>query len=199
MNIYMFKRIPAVFCLLLLASPLLGMAPDAEAQALRVGYTDHEIILINMPEYQDVQEQLQSAFEGNQQELQTLYQDYQDRLARYQRQQSLLSEDRRQEREQELMQLQQQIQQQAQQHDQQLAERESELMQPLLEKVQRAINAVAEARELDIVLRSQVGTQPLLLYVNEDTIEDITLDVARNLGLDVDPEDTQGPQATGSN
>ena len=98
-----------------------------------------------------------------------MYQDYQDKLSRYQQQQSLLSQERRQEREAELMQIQQNIQQQAQQQDQQLAERESELMQPLLERVQTAINTVAEAKGLDVVLRSQVGTQPLLLYVNNQT------------------------------
>ncbi|MEX0601094.1 MAG: OmpH family outer membrane protein [Rhodothermales bacterium] len=193
----MCKRVSAVLSLLLFASPLLiGSLHDARAQALDVGYTDHEIIIVNMPEYQTVQQQLQSAYEGNQQELQTLYQDYQERLERYQRQQSLLSDERRAEREQELMDLQQDIQEQAQAQDQQLAERESQLMQPLLQQVQTAINEVAEARGLDIVLRSQVGTQPLLLYVNPETITDITLDVARNLGLDVDETDTSMPQDT---
>ncbi len=196
----MLKRVSAVLTFLLFASPLLiGFVHDAGAQALNIGYTDHEIIIVNMPEYQDVQQQLESAYQGNQQELQTLYQDYQTRVERYQRQQSLLSEERRAEREQELMQMQQDLQQQAQEQEQALAQRESELMQPLLEKVQTAINEVAAAKGLDIVLRSQVGTQPLLLYVNTETIEDITLDVARNLGLDVDESDTTTPQASGSN
>lgn len=193
----MCKRVSAVLSFLLFASPLLiGSMQDARAQALSIGYTDHEIIIVNMPEYQQVQQQLQSAYEGSQQELETLYQDYQERVQRYQRQQSLLSEERRAEREQELMALQQDIQEQAQTQDQELAARESELMQPLLEQVQTAINEVSEAQGLDIVLRSQVGTQPLLLYVNPTTVTDITLDVARNLGLDVDATDTSMPQDT---
>ena len=199
-TITMLKRVSAVYFALLFAVPLLGgFVQDAEAQALNIGYTDHEIIIINMPEYQSVQQELQAAFESSQQELQTLQQDLQESFERYQRQQSLLSEERRAEREQELMQMQQELQQQAQQQDQELAQRESELMQPLLQKVQTAINEVAAAKNLDIILRSQVGTQPLLLYVNEETIEDITLDVARNLGLDVDEADTPRPQETSSN
>lgn len=194
----MFKRIPAVLTLLLFASPLFaGLTNDANAQTLEVGYTDHEVIIVNMPDYQDVQEQLQSEYQGSQQELQTLYQDYQDKLEKYQKQQALLSEERRQEREAELMQLQQQIQQQAQQKDQALAQREAELMQPILEKVQAAIDKVAEAQGLDLVLRSQVGTQPVILYVNEDSITDITLDVARELGLDV--SEAEAAAATSSN
>jgi outer membrane protein len=171
-----------------LALPSFGGASDANAQGqgLRVGFTDHEIIIVNMPEYRRVQTQLQEMFRGGQQELQGLYQDYQERLDRYQRQQALLNEQRRAEREQELMELQQQIQQQGQQKEQEIAEREAQLMQPLFERVQGAIDAVASRRNLDIVLRANVGTQPLILYVNPNTITDITLDVARELGIEVD-------------
>lgn len=187
----MFKRISArylLFVAVLLAFATAGGPSAAHAQALSVGFTDHEIVLINMPQYQEIQQQLQTDFDANQQALEALYTDYQDKLERYQRQQSLLSEDRRQEREQELVQLQQQIQQEAQDQDQQLATRQAELMQPLLEQIQAAINEVAEANALDIVLRTRVGTEPLLLFVNPETVQDITLDVARTLGLDVDGE-----------
>lgn len=196
----MFKRVSQVFGLLLLAFlavPILGN--DADAQALRVGYTDHEIILINMPDYQDVQQKLQEEYAGSQQELQTLYQDYQEQLNRYQNQQSLLSEESRTKREQELIELQQSIQQQAQEKDQQLARREAELMQPLLERVQKAIDTVAEKNSLDLVLRSQLGAQPVLLYVNEQTVMDITLDVARELGLDVSEAEAAQQQPASSN
>lgn len=191
----MSKRIAAVLTFLLVASPFL--LNDAQAQALDVGYTDHEVIIINMPDYQEVQEQLQTEYQGSQEELQTLYQDYQSKLEQYQKQQALLSDERRQEREQELMQLQQEIQQQAQQEDQALAQREAELMQPILEKVQAAIDKVAAEQGLDLVLRSQVGTQPVILYVNEETIADITLEVARELGLDV--SEAEAASATSSN
>lgn len=198
MNTQMFKRLSAALTLLLIAAPLLaGYSSEAQAQDLNIGYTDHEVIIVNMPDYQQVQEQLQSEYQGSQQELQTLYQDYQEKLDRYQKQQSLLSEERRQEREQELMQLQQDIQSQAEQKDQALAQREAELMQPILERVQSAIDQVAAAQGLDLVLRSQVGTQPVILFVNEDSIDDITLDVARELGLDV--SEAEAARATSSN
>lgn len=177
----------------LFALPAVGGAGNANAQGqgLRVGFTDHEIIIVNMPEYRQVQNQLQELFRGGQQELQGLYQDYQERLDRYQRQQALLNEQRRAEREQELMELQQQIQEQGQQREQQIAEREAELMAPLFQRVQGAIDNVASRRNLDIVLRANVGNQPMILYVNPNTITDITLDVARELGIEVD-EDAAG-------
>lgn len=178
MNIQMLKRISTVVVLVLLAAP--ALLSTVSAQSLNVGYTDHEVIIFNLPEYQQVQEQLQQEYQGSQQEIQALYQGYQESVSQYQRQQSLMTAEKRAEREQALIQEQQQIQQQAQTKDQELGQRETELMQPLLEKVQNAIDDVAQREGLDLVLRS-----PLVLYVNEETIQDITMAVAVELGLDV--------------
>lgn len=170
----------------LFALPMLTGSAYAQAQGLNVGYTDHEIIIVNMPEYRQVQTQLEQHFRGGQQEMQTMYEDYQEKLERYQRQQALLNEDRRGEREQELMQLQQQIQESAAEKEQELAQREAELMSPLFERVQTAIDQIASQRGLDLVLRANAGNQPIILYVNPETVTDITLDVARRLGIEVD-------------
>lgn len=184
-----FQRVPGVLAgLLLVFTVFASGAVDARAQGLRVGYTDHEVIIVNMNEYRNVQSQLQREVQGGQQELQKLYADLQEKADRYQKQQALLSNEKRQEREQELAQLQQQIQQAAAQKDQELAQRQAELMQPILDRVQTAIDKVAKAQRLDLVLRSQVGSEPVLLYVNENSVVNITMDVARELGIDVDDE-----------
>lgn len=183
-------RLPAslVVTLMLLLPLAFATSIDAQAQAasVKIGYTDHELIIVNMPDYRTIQEQLQKEYQGSQEEIQTLAKDYQDKLDKYQKQQALLSPERRQEREQELITLQGQIQQTAQEKEQGLAEREAELMRPLFERVQKAIDEVAVEAGLDLVLRSQVGVQPVILYRNDKTIVDITENVARKLGLDVD-------------
>ncbi len=167
---------------------------SAQAQAMKVGYTDHELIIANMPQYRQVQEQLQKEFETGQKELQTMAQDYQDKLDKYQKQQALLSAERRQEREKELVDLQTKVQQTAQQKEQGMAKRQEEMLAPLFERVQVAIDDVAKAKGLDLVLRSQVGVQPVILYRNEKTVLDITEDVARKLGLNVDAEPSASAQ-----
>ena len=178
----MIKRIFGLAMLGLLLLPTVAV----QAQSLKVGYTDHEVLILNMPEYRTVQQQLQQEYQGSQSELQTAYADYQAQVERYQKQQALLSEEKRQEREQELMAAQQTLQQRAAEKDEALSNREVELMSPLFEKVDAAIRAIAEEKGLDIVLRSQAGpSQPIILYVNESKITDITPDVARRLGLDV--------------
>jgi outer membrane protein len=164
---------------MLLVLLLLGAA-NGQAQGLKIGFTDPEAVIVNLPDYAAVRQQLQNEYEAHQQALQVKAADFQDKLDKYQKQQALLSPESRAQRETELQQLQQEIQTEANQKDQLLASRENELMRPLLEKVQQAIDTVAKEKALDVVMRA-----PGLLYVNPATVVDITADVARKLGLPV--------------
>jgi outer membrane protein len=159
----------------------------AQAQMLKVGYTDHEVIIVNMPAYTQVQNRLRAEYEGGQQALQSLAADFQAEVEKYQKQQSLLSAERRTEKETELAKRQTEIQEAAGRKDQEIGILEAELMKPLLEQVQNAIDDVAKEKALDLVLRYQVGGgQPVLLYANPEKVVDITLDVAKKLGIEVD-------------
>ena len=172
----MLKKISGLGALLILA---LGLAGAAQAQT--IGYTNQEALLANMPQYQEVARQLQQEAAQQRQELQSEEQDFQEQVAQYQRRREMLDEEQRAQREQELGQISQRLQQSVRQRDSTLARREAELMQPLYENIRDAINAEAEAQGLDLVVRSQT-----LLYVNEESVVDITEDVARRLGIDVD-------------
>lgn len=175
---------------------LLFVTMGAQAQMLKVGYiSDHELIIAAMPEYQTIRQQMQTELANSQEALQSMSVDFQDKVDKYQKQQALLSEARRAEREQELVTLQQELQQAAAQSEQNLAAREVELLGPLYERAEEAINKVAEAKGLHMVLRSRIAAQPILVYVDEDTIMDITLDVATELGIDI-PEEGEDTAAS---
>lgn len=173
----------------ILAVILLGlvalMAPDVQAQ--KIGYTNQEAILANMPEMEQVQQQLQQEAQRQQEELQREQQQFQQRMQRYQQQQSLLSDSVRAQREQELRQMQSSLQQSLQNREQQLQQRELELMQPLLEELQSAINDVAGEQSIDVVLRTQA-----MLYVDQESqsVVNITDDVAAKLGIDLSDTET---------
>ena len=173
---------------------LTGLASNALAQQvapLRIGYTDHEILIQTMPDYRNVQQQLQTEYQSSQNVLQALYEDFQGKVERYQKQQALLSEERRAEREAELAQAQQEIQKKAADSEQELVKREADLLSPIFTRVDTAIKKVAAANNLDLVLRIQAGPmQPIILYANEDRIMDITREVAIELGLDVGDDTT---------
>lgn len=178
----MFKRMLPLLALVLVTIPV-----TAQAQALKVGYTDADLLIANMPQFRQIQQQLQQEAATEQQALAALEQEFQQKLERYQTQQALLSDESRAEREQELMQLQNELQQSAMERQQGLAAREQELLQPLFEQVEGAISEVAQAQTIDLVLRS-----PGILYVDESRIVNITLDVARRLGIQVDEEAAPG-------
>jgi outer membrane protein len=183
----MFKKYLSVISLATLGLfALVGSENTARAQALKVGYTDHEMIIAAMPDYANIQSQLQTEYNGAQEALQSLAQDFQSEVEKYQKQQPLLSAERRAEREQELQKQQQDLQEAAGRKDEDLAKLEADLMQPIFDRVQTAIDEVAASHGLDIVLRHRVGNQPVILYVNPDTVLDISIEVAEKLGIDVE-------------
>lgn len=161
-------------------------APAAQAQ--KIGYTNQEAILANMPEMEDVQRQLQQEYQQQQQELQQEQQAFQQQVQRYQRQQSLLSDSVRAQRERELQQRQAELQRTLQQREQQLQQRELELMQPLFEELQTAIQDVAASQNVDVVLRAQ---SMLWVDPNSSNVVNITADVAQQLGIDLSGTETQ--------
>lgn len=190
----MFNRYSAS-ALALLFVLILGTA-DVNAQQ-RIGFTNQEAVLANMPGIQDVQEQLQQETVRLQGDLQDKQQEFQEQVQRYEQQQSLLSDERLQERETELREMRAELQRSQQEAEQELAQREMELMQPLLEELQTAINEVADEQSLDLVMREQA-----LLYVNgsTDNVVNITRDVATRLGIEIDDAATEpGPSLDADN
>jgi len=181
------KRITGMTAALLLALSF-ATVQQSLAQQPTIGYTNQELLLRNMPEMQQVQQQVEQEAQSMREEMQAQEQELQEMYAEYQKQQALLSDQRKAEREQAIRQRQQELQQAAQQRQQELAQREAELMQPLLEKLQTALNGVAEEQNLNVVLRSQA-----LLYVDEQNVVDVTPQVAQQLGIDVTGGAEAGP------
>lgn len=194
----MFTKFLSVISLAMMGLLILtGSENEARAQALKVGYTDHEMLIAAMPDYATIQGRLQQEYNGAQEALQSLAADFQAEVEKYQKQQPLLSEERRAEREKELQQRQQELQDAAGRKDQELAKLEADLMQPIFDRVQKAIDEVAKAKGLDIVLRHRVGNQPVILFVNDETVVDISIEVATKLGIDV--SEAQAEAAAQSN
>jgi len=174
------NRISSFFIAILMLCISVG---GANAQALKAGYADPEIIITYMPEYNQVQNQMAIEYRTSHEALQAMAADFQDRVEKYQKQQPLLSAERQAERESELGKLQAEIQDAAARKDEELNKRQEDLMAPLLDKVQAAIDEIAKAKGLDIVIRS-----PALLYVNPDRVININVDIAKKLGIQIDEE-----------
>jgi outer membrane protein len=157
---------------------------SASAQTIKIGYADAELVLVNLPEYKTNAERVQRQIVSSQKELEALSGELQGDMQKFEKQAPILSPEKLAERQQELQQRYLALQQQGASKEQELAEFEAGLMNPLIEKVGNAVNEVAASKGLDVVFKS-----PGLLYVNAATVEDITADVARSLGIQVSETD----------
>lgn len=183
------KRLSRAAVLLTVLLPL--MAAAATAQEATVGYLDPDPMVPALPEYAGVQKQLRDLQASNQNELQARADAFQAQVEEFQQQANTLSEEARASRAQELQKLQSELQTFAEAKEQELGAKQAELMSPLLEKVQKAIDAVAEEKNLDLVLRL-----PALLYAKDGKVINITVEVAEKLGLAVNPSASQSSQGS---
>lgn len=176
------KTIVRTAAMLLILAPLMA-ASSARAQAPSVGYLDPDPFIPSMPEYPAIQKELRELQASNQNALQAKADEFQAKLAEYQSQEAGLTVEDRAARQQELQKLQSELQAFAQEKERELGAKQSELMDPVLVKVQEAIDQVAAEKSLDMVLRL-----PALLYAKQGKVVNITLDVARKLGLPISSE-----------
>ena len=165
---------------------LIAAVAVAPAQAQKIGFVDQQAILASMPGMQDVQQQIQQEMKEQQRQLQQKRQAFQKKVQQFQQQQSLLDDSARAERKRQLQKRQQELQQSTRKRQKQMQQRRRKLMQPLLKKLQGAIDKVAAQQELEAVMRQQV-----LLYDDQtsDRVVDISRDVAQELGISL----TQSP------
>ncbi len=168
---------------LLIASVIAVMGQSVSAQGLKVGYTEAELIIGRMAEYRTVMEDLQKVAEAGEAEYQLLIEKYQAKLQDYQKKQALLSETAKQSRETELVEMQSTIQEYLQTKETELGQKQLEMMNPLLEKVQVAIDEVAKEQGLNIVLNSRAAGNPMILYADEEL--NITDLVMTKLGIEI--------------
>lgn len=160
-----------------LAITLLSVVMATQAQAQKFGYTNPDYILAYMPDAQTVQTELKE-YEGQlTAEIQSKYQTLQQKVAEYEQNASMMIDAVRAEKEQEIQKLQQNIQQFNGKADQLLQTKQYTLLQPLYNKIQDAINAVAEENGYTYVFNSSS-----LLYAPQG--DEISILVFKKLGIE---------------
>jgi len=139
-------------------------------------------VLSQLPERTEVQEQLNTFIQTKRQELQQRQTAFQDSVAKYQQSGSDISpqaERRLTEMQQSMRQLQQSIQQQIQR-------RRAELLQPLYNRMDEAIAAVAEAQEIDFVLNEATSNGEEVVYYSASEQLNITDEVLQQMNATSD-------------
>lgn len=114
----------------------------AQETAFKVGFINSEAIVQQAPGYQAALQQFQSELQQMEQQFQPRNAELEQMIADYQAQALALSDTAKAMREEAIAQKQQQVQQEANQMQQQAQQRQAQLMQPVMDRVSEAIEAV---------------------------------------------------------
>ena len=167
--------------IMVLALLVLGSAVHAQ---LKIGYTNAEYVLTQMPDAKEIQSQLQSHQKQLETQLQTKSTAYQNLVQEYQANQATYIDAVRLDKENEIRRMQQEIQEFQVNADASLQKKQLELLDPALKKIQDAIKAVAEKNGYSHVFSNAAGGLDILLFARDE--DDITNLVLAELGIAVE-------------
>jgi len=162
-------------------------APAAGATApgpLKLGYTNIDYVLAQTPEAKDIQNQLTIQRTQSENELKRMQKELEDKYSAYEKGAAQMSDVIRKDRETELQGLQQRIQEFGRTAEQSLQNKYQQLVNPVVQKIQKAIDAVAKDNGYTYVFNLDAGanTIPILLVAPEEN--NITELVLRKMGID---------------
>lgn len=183
------KIILSFFALLLtttLSSKLLAQAP-------KIGYTNLDYILGLLPDAKQVETDLQTYEKQLQTQLQGKYGDYEKKLKEYQDATSkgLMTDVIKEDKEKELMGMQTSIKEFEQTAQTSLQKKQVSLLEPVLAKVQKAIDAVGAENDYSYIFSTHAdyGGSAIILYAKnkDENVSDLVL---KKLGVTPPPPGT---------
>ncbi|MDX9760086.1 MAG: OmpH family outer membrane protein [Bacteroidota bacterium] len=145
---------------------ILAFGMTAGAQNLKIGYVDSQKIFEGLPEAQDVQKQLDAQLGVWQDSLDLMAKSYMTEFEGYQAQEGMMSEDAKKSKQQELIRMQQEVNDYRTRKFGQTgdaARMRQSMLQPLQNKVLKAIEEVAKEEKLNFVF-DKIEDAALLLY-----------------------------------
>jgi len=165
-----------LFRVMFLGIALFVMSGMAQAQ-VKIAHVNTTEILDAMPEKAKAEKDLEKYYGELQSQLQTMAQEYQNKMQDYEANQATMSNLVKQSKEKEIVDLQNRIQQFQANAEQEFEGKRTELLKPILDKIQNAIDAVGKEKGCTYVFDSS-----LPIYIGTDAI-DLTKDVRTKLGL----------------
>jgi len=140
---------------------------NAQEVTLKLGYTDAEYILSALPEAKALQSELADYSKQLENQLQSKIVEFQTKLKDLQDNGGNLLPEIRADKEQELQVMQQSIQQFEAEAQQSLQKRQLEKLQPVYDKIQKAIDAVREENGYDIIFSARPSGISVILSADE--------------------------------
>ena len=154
--------------MLMLLAPMTMMAQ-------KFGKVNTQSIMQSMPEVSKANGEMEALQKQKENDLKAMQDEFNRKADEYQKGASTMNATAKQQKETELQGLQQKIQQAYQDGQQELQKKSNELMQPIIEKVRNAINAVGKAGGYTYIFEEGAA-----VYTG-DTVKDVTPEVTAKL------------------
>ena len=172
----------------------------AQIGGQKFAYVDSDYILSNIPEYADAQEELNALSTKWENEVKAIYNKVSEMYKKYQTEMVLLSEDQKHAREQEIINKEQEAKNLQIQYfgsEGQLYQKQTELIQPIQEKIYTALTELAQTKGYTFIFDLASGTS--ILYASEKVdVSDDVLDQLSNVMQTVRREDRKRANAAAS-
>ncbi|MBD3616158.1 MAG: OmpH family outer membrane protein [Gracilimonas sp.] len=136
---------------------------DVIAQ-VKIGYANPVRILNALPAVEEVDQQVEALIEESDQTLAQKATELQSRFTDYESTMSNLSEQERATREEELLEMNEQFEQDRETMMNQIRQRRSELMAPIIERMNTAMEEVAQEMGLDLILNEGTSTGDAIVF-----------------------------------
>ena len=173
------------------------MGAHAQIGGQKFAYVDSDYILSNIPEYADAQEELNALSTKWENEIKAIYDQVSSMYRKYQTEMVLLSEDQKHAREQEIINKEQEAKNLQMQYfgsEGQIYQKQTELIQPIQEKLYTAVTEVAQTKGYAFIFDLASGTSILYASDKADVSDDV-LDQLSNVMQTVRREDRKRSNA----
>lgn len=169
--------------LVVTALALLGSLSMNAQTSVKIGWTNIDHIVQNLPDSKDIQTKLSTERAQYEKLFNEKVAEYQKLMEDYQKNASTMSEVIRKDKEKVLQNKQQELQELQQNAEAALQTKQQELLSPVMDKIQTAIEAVAKEQGYTYILNSDAGygTTPVLLVAPD--ADNITELVFKKLGI----------------
>lgn len=161
------------------------MLCSTTAFAQKFGRVDLAAIIPNMPEFKEAQTNLETYGKDLQDQLEQIQVEFNTKLAEYEKNATTYTDSVRQLKESELGQLQQRFNDFQQIAQQDIQKKEQEIMTPVYEKANAAIETVSKAGGYIVVFSTtnDIASSAGLAYFDKEALTDITAEVKASLGI----------------
>lgn len=157
---------------------MLFMGATAGIQAQKLGHTNIQELLMLLPERAEAEEKIQNLAKTLEGRLSAMSAEYQQKVQAYQEEQGEMSATIRDSEAQSIMELEERINKFQQNAQKEIQEKENELLNPMIARLEKAIKAVGEEKGYSYIFDTSAG---MILYKGGG--EDVTPFVKQHLDL----------------